>query len=229
AALLPRWAQAGGPDRLRRRLADSETRIRIVRAMRENLRRRGGAEAIVVAFFRADPQLEGKTLLEIAEERGRPPVETALDLIARGRVSIISFNMSERDIAHIMQQPYTMTSSDGGLVPIGDGRPHPRNYGAFARKLARYVREREVVSLEFAVRSMTSLPAAVFGLQDRGVLRIGAWADIVIFDPGAIQDRATYTEPHQLATGIDVVVVNGIVVRQDGRFVDARPGQVLRK
>ena len=229
AALLPRWAQAGGSDRLRRRLADSETRIRIVRAMRENLRRRGGAEAIVVAFYQADPQLEGKTLLEIAEERGRPAVETALDLIARGRVSIISFNMSERDIAHIMQQPYTMPSSDGGLVPMGDGRPHPRNYGAFARKLARYVREREVVSLEFAVRSMTSLPATVFGLQDRGVLRIGAWADIVIFDPVTIQDRATYTDPHQLAGGIDAVIVNGIVVRQDGRFVDAQPGQVLRK
>ena len=229
AALVPRWSQAGGLDELTRRLADAETRARIVGEMRENLRRRGGAEAIVVAFHRPEPSLEGQSLADIAEARDRPAVETALDLIARGRVSIISFNMSERDIAHIMRQPYTMTSSDGGLVPMDDGRPHPRNYGAFARKLARYVREREVVSLEFAVRSMTSLPAAVFGLQDRGVLRIGAWADVVVFDPGAVQDRATYVDPHQLAEGIDTVVVNGAVVREGGRFTDARPGRVLRK
>ena len=229
AALVPRWAQAGGPDEFTRRLADPETRGRIVVEMRENLRRRGGAEAIVVAFHRPDPSLEGQTLAAIAEASGRPAVETALELIARGRVSIISFNMSERDIAHIMRQRYTMTSSDGGLVPMGEGRPHPRNNGAFARKLGHFVREREVVPLAFAVRSMTSLPAAVFGLRDRGVLRIGAWADIVIFDPDAVRDRSTYIDPHQLAEGIDTVIVNGTVVRAHEGFTDARPGRVLRK
>ena len=229
AALVPRWAQVGGADALKRRLADPETRTAIVGEMQENLSRRGGAETIVVAFYRADPLLEGQTLAKIAETRGRPAVETALELIARGRVSIISFNMSEHDIAHIMQQPYTMTSSDGGLVSMGDGQPHPRNYGAFARKLARYVREREVVPLEFAVRSMTSLPASVFRLRDRGVLRVGAWADVVIFDPATVWDRATYSDPHQLAEGIDTVIVNGIVVRNEGRFTTARPGRVLRK
>ena len=229
AALVPRWAQVGGADALKRRLADPETRTAIVGEMQENLSRRGGAETIVVAFYRSDPLLEGQTLAKIAETRGRPAVETALELIARGRVSIISFNMSEHDIAHIMQQPYTMTSSDGGLVSMGDGQPHPRNYGAFARKLARYVREREVVPLEFAVRSMTSLPASVFRLRDRGVLRVGAWADVVIFDPATVWDRATYSDPHQLAEGIDTVIVNGIVVRNEGRFTTARPGRVLRK
>ena len=229
AALVPRWAQAGGADELARRVAEPETRAQIVAEMRENLRRRGGPEAIVVAFHRPDPTLEGQSLAEIATARGQPPVETALDLIGRGRVSIISFNMSERDIAHIMQRPYTMTSSDGGLVPLGDGRPHPRNYGAFARKLARYTREREVVPLEFAVRSMTSLPAAVFGLIDRGTLRVGAWADLLIFNPADVEDRATYTDPHQLAVGFDTVIVNGTIVREDGRFTDARSGRVLRK
>jgi len=226
---VPRWAQAGGADEFSRRLMEPATRARIVEAMRENLRRRGGAEAIVVAFHEPDRALEGQSLAEIAAARGRPAVETALELIRAGRVSIISFNMSERDIAHIMQRPYTMTSSDGGLVPMGDGRPHPRNYGAFARKLGLYARDRDVVSVEAAVRSMTSLPAAVFGLRDRGQLRIGAWADIVVFDPAEVSDRATYAEPHRLAEGIDTVVVNGEIVREQGRFTSVTPGVVLRK
>ncbi len=229
AALVPRWAQAGGADEFSRRLMEPATRARIVEAMRENLRPRGGAEAIVVAFHEPDRALEGQSLAEIAAARGRPAVETALELIRAGRVSIISFNMSERDIAHIMQRPYTMTSSDGGLVPMGDGRPHPRNYGAFARKLGLYARDRDVVSVEAAVRSMTSLPAAVFGLRDRGQLRIGAWADIVVFDPAEVSDRATYAEPHRLAEGIDTVVVNGEIVREQGRFTSVTPGVVLRK
>lgn len=137
--------------------------------------------------------------------------------------------MSEPDIAHIMQQPYTMTSSDGGLVPMGDGKPHPRSYGTFSRKLARYVREREVVSLESAIRSMTSLPATVFGLVDRGVIRIGAWADLAVFDPAAVRDAATYADPHQLSEGMFAVIVNGAIVLEDDRFTSATPGQVLRK
>jgi N-acyl-D-aspartate/D-glutamate deacylase len=195
----------------------------------ENLRRRGGAASILIAHYRPDPALEGQTLEQIAAARKQDPVVTALHLIARQAPSIVSFNMSEDDIAHFMRQPYTMTSTDGGLVALGEGKPHPRNYGSFPRKLARYVRERGVVSLEHAIRSMTSLPATVFGMDDRGVIREGAAADVVVFDPARVAERSTYTDPHQLAEGMDFVLVNGVVVKEGSRFTNALPGKVLRK
>jgi N-acyl-D-amino-acid deacylase len=230
AALLPgaadlpanRTPAAGsGPDA---RLSDAE-----LATLRENLKRRGGPASIVIAFFRPDRSLEGKSLAQIGAATRRDPEEVAMDLISRGGASIVSFNMSEDDIERIMRQPWTMTSSDGGLVAPGAGKPHPRNNGAFARKLARYVRERRTVPLEFAVRSMTSLPAEVFAIKDRGALREGAWADIAVFDPAAVQDRATYADPHQLAAGMAFVLVNGQLVVDGGRFTLALPGKVLRR
>ncbi|HXG54467.1 MAG TPA: amidohydrolase family protein [Vicinamibacterales bacterium] len=195
----------------------------------ENLRRRGGASAIQFAHYRPDPAREGKTLAQVAAGTGRTPVLEALDMIARGGASIVSFNMSEADIAHLMRQTYTMTSSDGGLVLPTEGKPHPRNYGAFARKLSLYSRERGVVTLEHAVRSMTSLPASVFGMHDRGVLREGAAADIAIFDLSKIVEKSTYTDPHHHAEGMHYVLINGQVVVADGKFTAALPGKVLRK
>lgn len=195
----------------------------------ENLRRRNGPDAVLIASYPADPSLAGKTLSEIANARGVDPVIAALALMDGGRASIVSFNMSEPDIEAIMRAPFTMASSDGALVPIGGSHPHPRDYGAFARRLAVYVRERKVVGLEFAIRSMTSLPASVFGITDRGVIRPGAYADLVIFDPAAVRDAATYAQPQQLAEGVSDVLVNGVPVRLDGQFTDAAPGRVLRK
>jgi N-acyl-D-amino-acid deacylase len=197
--------------------------------VRENLRRRGGPDSILIAFCKKDPSIQGKRLSEIAQSRGVSPVQAAIDIINGGDASIVSFNMSEKDIEAIMRQPYTMASSDGGLVAVGAGHPHPRNYGAFARRLAVYVRERKLVGLEFAIRSMTSLPATVFDIRDRGVLRPGAFADIAIFDPATIKDAATYADPQELATGVPTVIVNGVVVRDGGVFTDALPGRVLRK
>lgn len=232
AALLPDGVPAPTVEQLARRDAlNPEERAIVERAERvatENLRRRGGPAAIQIAHYRPDRSLEGQTLEQIAAARKQSPVLAALELIARQSPSIVSFNMAEDDIAELMKQPYTMTSSDGGLVAMGEGKPHPRNYGAFARKLARYVRQRQVVSLEHAIRSMTSLPATVFGMRDRGVIREGAAADIVIFDPAKVVDRATYTDPHQLAEGMAYVLVNGQFVIQDGRFTSAMPGRVLR-
>lgn len=198
-------------------------------ALRENLRRRGGPAAVQIAFFRPEPALEGRHLGEIAAARGVTPERAALQMIAQGGASIVSFNMSEEDIEQIMKQPYTMTSSDGGLVLMTSGKPHPRNYGAFSRKLSRYVRERRAIGLESAIRSMTSLPASVFGFRDRGVLRAGAIADIAIFDLAAVRDRATYTDPHQLSEGMHYVLINGVPVIAAGRFTTALPGVVLRK
>lgn len=195
----------------------------------ENLKRRGGADSIVLAFYKPDPSLEGQSLAQIAKARGVSPEAAAIELLKTGNPSIVSFNMQEEDIRHIMRKPYTMASSDGGLVMLGEGKPHPRFYGAFARRLAVYARERRVVDLEFAIRSMTSLPAAVFGMRDRGVIREGAAADLAIFDPEQIHERSTYTDPHQLADGMSYVLVNGVVVIDDGKFTDALPGRVLSR
>jgi N-acyl-D-amino-acid deacylase len=195
----------------------------------ENLRRRNGPDAVLIAQFAEDRTLAGKTLSEIAKLKGITPVQAAIAMIRAGGASIVSFNMSEADIEAIMRAPFTMASSDGGLPTPGVGQPHPRDYGAFARRLAVYVRERKVVPLEFAIRSMTSLPASVFGLADRGVIRAGAFADLVVFDPARVRDTATYAAPQTLAEGVSDVLVNGVPVLLDGKFTDAAPGRVLRK
>ncbi len=205
------------------------SREKTLAMIKENIRRRGGAASIQIALYGPDKTLQGKTLEQIAAARGASPEAAAYDLMAAGNASIVSFNMSEDDIRHIMTRPYTMACSDGALAMPGAGQPHPRNNGAFARRLAVYVRERGVVNLEFAIRSMSSLPASVFSLKDRGVIREGAAADIVIFDLDKIRDRATYADPHQVAEGMTWVLVNGVPVIADGKFTDALPGKVLRR
>lgn len=228
AALVPRWAQAGGNDAFKARLADPAQRGRIVAEMRENLARRGGADRIQVASYGPDRSIEGRTLAQIAEARGAEPVEAALALLDRGGVSIVSFNMLEEDIARLMRQPWTMTSSDGNLTRLGSGVPHPRGNGAFPRKIRKYVVEEEVVGLADAVRSMTSLPATVYSLRDRGVVRVGAVADLVVFDLAKVRDRSTYENPHQVAEGMRWVLVNGKPAIRDGQEGE-RAGVVLRK
>ncbi len=225
-ALIPRWAQVAGRDALLRRIRGDE-RKRILEEVRINIARRGGADTLVISRFSIDPSIEGKSLAELAGRAGTSAEELALDLLQKGDASLVSFNMSERDIELLMKQPWNMTSTDGDLVPMGQGKPHPRAYGAFPRKLRRYVRDRGVIDLPFAIRSMTSLPAQVFAMKDRGQIRAGAFADIVLFDPEKVNDAATYQEPHQLAEGMTHIVVNGVLVREDGRFSTALPGRVL--
>ncbi len=188
---------------------------------------RSGVDTLIIARFAPDPSLEGTSLDALAKRWNKTPEEAALDLLVQGGAGLVSFNMSEGDITHIMKQPWTMTSSDGGLGPMNVGKPHPRAYGAFPRKLRLYVRERGVIDWPFAIRSMTSLPAGVFGMKDRGTIRVGAWADMVIIDPAQVADKATYTEPHQLSVGIDTIVVNGRVARQNGAFTTTLAGRVV--
>jgi N-acyl-D-amino-acid deacylase len=225
-ALVPRWAQVGGDEALKKRAMGAE-RGRLRAEVRANIARRGGPASLQISRFVPDPSLEGKTIADLANATGESPEEVALDLLARGGAGLVSFNMSERDIDQIMKQPYTMTSTDGDLVPMGQGKPHPRAYGAFPRKLRVYVRERGVIDWPFAIRSMTHLPAMVFGLKDRGQVRVGAWADLLVFDPARVTDKATYADPHHLSEGIDTVLVNGVVVRDDGKFTRALPGRVV--
>jgi N-acyl-D-amino-acid deacylase len=229
AAVLPRWAQEGGRDALAGRLADAATRDRLRPEVRENIRRRGGAASLVLASYQPDPALEGLDLGTVAARRQRTPEDTALDLIAVRDASIVSFNMSMDDIDFLMTRPWMMTCSDGALFMAGEGRPHPRGHGAFTRKLASFARDRQVVSLPLALRSMTRLSANVFGLPRRGRLEEGAAADVVVFDPGHLEDRATYQDPHQLASGMSYVFVNGTAAVDEGRFTDALAGTVLRR
>jgi N-acyl-D-amino-acid deacylase len=226
AAVVPRWAEVGGRDAFLKRLTGPE-RERIKAAVAENLVRRGGPRSIVLTSYGRSQALKDPTIEAVAAERGQTPIDTIMALLERSDWPAISFSMSEDDIAHIMRQPWTMTCSDGELSPPGRGRPHPRGYGAFARKLAVYARERRVIGLPEAVRSMTSLPAEVFGLKDRGGVRRGALADLVVFDPETIADTATYESPHRLAAGVRYVLVNGVVAIDDGKPTGATAGRFV--
>ena len=225
-ALVPRWAEVGGRPELLKRIQGPEHE-RLATDVRRSLERRGGADKLVISFYRPDPALEGQTLAAVASRLNQPPEEAAMSLLQKGDASLVSFNMSERDIELIMRQPFTMTCTDGDLVPFGDGKPHPRGNGAFARKLRVYVNERNVIDLPFAVRSMTSLPAAVYGMKDRGVLRPGAWADVLVFDPDKVRDTATYVDPHQLAEGIEYVLINGVLEKDAGTYTGSLGGKVV--
>ncbi len=231
-ALVPRWALAGEtmpgmPSPLENRLASPQERARLRADMLVALERRGGAETLLLSRHRADTSLEGRYLSDLAEEWGLEPIDAALRLLDAGGAGLVSFNMSEEDIAHIMTREWTMGSSDGGLVRPGEGRPHPRFYGAFPRRIARYVRERGVLTLAEAVRGMTSLPATVFRMHDRGQIAPGRIADLLVVDIDEFGDAATYENPHALAEGIVHALVAGVFAIENGDATGALAGRVL--
>ena len=231
-ALVPRWALAGEtmpgmPSPLENRLHSPPDRARLRAEMLVALERRGGAGTLLLSRHRADTALEGRYLSDLAEEWGLEPIDAALRLLDAGGAGLVSFNMSEEDIAHIMTREWTMGSSDGGLVPAGEGRPHPRYYGAFPRRIARYVRERGVLTLAEAVRGMTSLPATVFRMPDRGQVAPGRIADLLVVDVDRFRDVATYEDPHALAEGIVHALVAGVFAIEDGEATGALAGEVL--
>ena len=225
AAVMPGESGAGAALEL----AEPRSRDRFLGLVKENIRRRGGPQSIVIASGRGAANLAGQNLEQIARARNMTPELAATEIVIAGGASIVSFNMSEKDIETIMRQPWTMASSDGGLSLPGPSLPHPRDSGAFARRLGVYVRERGVVTLDQAIRSMTTLPATVFGVTGRGEIREGAFADVVVFDPSKVIDRATYQNPRELAEGLDWVIVTGAVALRDGTFTGVRAGRVLKK
>ena len=183
--------------------------------------------------FMVMEKLEGRTLADILEGRGLPAtVESAavlaLEIVERGGASGIFHAISEEDVERILASPYTMVASDGEIPAFGQGAPHPRSYGTFARVLGVYVREKRLLTLEEAIRRMSSMPAARLGLGDRGLLRPGMRADLVVLDPATVRDLATFEKPHQYAKGVSLVVVNGEIVLDGERMTGARPGRVLR-
>jgi dihydroorotase/N-acyl-D-amino-acid deacylase len=236
AALLPSWALEGGGDALRQRLSSPETRgrLREVAVARIRDERGGGDPANVrIAACPFDHTLEGRTLADILAARGQEAsVENAADLVLeiveRGGASGVFHAIAEEDVERILRSPLAMVASDGEVPVFGRGAPHPRSYGTFPRVLGVYVRERGLLPLEEAVRKMTALPAARLGLGDRGLVRPGMKADLVVFDPATIGDRATFEKPHQYAVGVTLVVVNGEVVLDGESMTGARPGRVLR-
>ena len=229
AALLPRWSQAGGTDSLMARFDRPGVMADIRAAMVENLARRGGADRIQFRRVRFDESIEGWLLSDLASELSADPIDTAIDLLRRGGVSIISHNMDEDDVRTLMTPSWNMTASDGGLVPWMEGVPHPRSYGTFPRKIRQFVLEEGIVDLAAAIRSMTGLPAQVLRISDRGVLRPGAYADVVVFDLALLNDPATFTAPHQLAEGMIEVFVNGEIAISSGDFTGTLAGRVIRK
>ncbi|RLE52034.1 MAG: D-aminoacylase [Candidatus Methanomethylicota archaeon] len=237
-AWIPKWAFEGGRDKLLERLLNPETRAKIKEELARVMELRGGPERALISRFEADPTLEGLTVKQVAEKWKIPPDEAAIKLVEiatkeKSSLGIINFNQSEENIVKIMKKPWVMVATDGyALAPYGSlarGVPHPRSYGTYPRVLGVYVRQMKVLRLEEAIRKMTSLPARKVGFMDRGILRPGFWADIVIFDPDKIIDKATYLEPKQYPEGIKFVLVNGELVIEEGEHTGKLPGKVLRK
>ena len=234
--LFPAWSLEGESEARLQRIKDPKQRARIKQAIIKNLEEdRGGGDPknVVVARCEWDPSLQGKSLADILRDQDRPvtieqAAELALELQEKGGFSGIFHAMAEEDVQRIMKHPYTMIASDGGIVADGEGVPHPRNYGTFARVLGHYARDLGVISFPEAVRKMTSLPAARVGLSDRGVLREGAKADIAVLDISSIEDTAKFGDPHHYAKGTRHVFVNGVAVLLDGEMTGARPGRALR-
>ena len=241
-AAMPPWAQEGGLDAWIERLRDPAQRGRIAREMDtptddwENLYLAAGADQMLLIDFR-NPDLRhliGKSLQDVADERGKSPAETAMDLVVEdgSRVGTVYFLMSEDNVRRQVQIPWMSFGSDeASLAPEGiflNGQPHPRAYGNFARLLGRYVRDEGLIPLEEAVRRLTSFPAATLGISERGKLEAGYFADVVVFDPETISDHAEFGDAHRYATGVRHVLVNGTLVLRDGEHTGATPGRVVR-
>ncbi|MDH4347382.1 MAG: D-aminoacylase [Gemmatimonadota bacterium] len=239
-ALMPGWVREGGFDKWRERLQDRAVRRRLLAEWNGKpggaFAGPGGPEGVLLVDFRADSlrYLTGKTLKEVAAQRGTSPEETVMDLVVQdnSRVGCVYFTMTEENLRKQVVLPWLSFGSDASsMAPEGiflKSNPHPRAYGTFARVFAKYVRDDRLLTVEEAVRKLTSLPADNLGLKRRGRLAAGYFADVVVFDPATISDHATFDRPHQYATGVHHVFVNGTQVLQDGEHTDARPGRVVR-
>ncbi len=241
-ALLPPWARTGTGEEIKERLADPSVRDRIKRELETPTSEWeneylgvGGAKGFRIVDVRGNEDLkhmEGRILSDIASEEGKDPRDVIMDIIQGGGAGFVSHLTDEDDLRLGLRQEWAAFGTDGATVapdgPLSEGLVHPRGYGTYPKILGRYVRELNLFSLEQAIRKATSLPAQRLGIRDRGLLREGFYADIVIFDPETVIDKATYEDPHQYSEGIDYVLVNGEVVVDQGRITDARPGMVVR-
>jgi dihydroorotase/N-acyl-D-amino-acid deacylase len=236
SVLIPSWAMEGSEEDFEKRTADKKQRARILEGIKFNLLNdRGGGDLKNIQFANVqwDSTLQGKTLYDYVVGQGKEPnlengALATVEMQLKGGAGCIFHAMSEEDVVRIMQHPFTMHASDGGLAKFGEDHPHPRAYGTFPRILGHYVREQKVLTLEEAIRKMTSLPAQRLNLNDRGVIQEGKVADITIFDAEKVIDKSTFEKPHQYPEGIQYVIVNGVVTVDPGGVTANRGGKVLR-
>ncbi|MCL2548412.1 MAG: D-aminoacylase [Symbiobacteriaceae bacterium] len=232
---LPTWTFEGGTEKMLSRLQDPEIRQKIVAEMRATFSAdlKQWSDVFVASVpGEQNAWVKGLNIEAIAERQGKDPFEAAIDLLIEenGDVSQVSFGMCEEDVELIMQQPFVMIGSDGSTIPLDTTDvPHPRNFGTFPRVIAKYCRDRKLFSLETAIHKMTAMPAARMGLGDRGVIKVGMWADLVLFDFAMINDTPSFAKPAAACEGIRQVYVNGVLTAENGRHTGALAGQVLRR
>jgi N-acyl-D-amino-acid deacylase len=231
---MPSWAIAGGREEGRKRLADKTIREKVVKEIKEDLRKKDFKDFsfAYVAEYRANPAYNGKNIAEITQiarnsKKLDEQIEQIIEMYEKGGAGMVYRVMSEDDVRNIMRQPFTMIASDSSVRDFGSGFPHPRGYGNNARVLAGYVREMKVITLEDAIRKMTSLPAQTFGLKDRGLIREGFAADLVIFDENTVADKSTFEQPHQYSEGFSSIIVNGKLVFDGAKMTGELPGAAL--
>jgi N-acyl-D-amino-acid deacylase len=233
--ILPGWALAGGREEGKKRLADAETKKKIIEEIKKTLKdnKFKDFDYAFVASHAANKDFNGKNIKQIAKMvRGKDKldaqIEQIFEMYAAGGAQMVYHKMDEPDVQNILREPFTMIASDSGVRTAGEGTPHPRGYGNNVRVLGRYVRDLKIITLEDAIRKMTSLPAQTFNLRDRGLIKEGFAADLVIFDEKTVADKATFDNPHQYPVGISNVFVNGKSTFADGQMTSVRSGQALR-
>lgn len=232
---LPEWAKMGGNEEIIKRLQDIKSREKIKKDMeKEFSKSKRSWDKIFVASQRTDKwrDIEGLSISEIRNKKqGSSEFDIFCEILIDNNVNVeqITEYGHEDDLITLMKSRFTMVGTDGWSVPMGSGKLHPRFNGTYPRILGKYVREEKILTLEQAIRKMTSFPAQTLGLYDRGIIREGMWADLVIFDPDTIIDRATYTDPHQYPDGIHYVIINGEIVVKDKQHTTVKPGKILRK
>ena len=236
SSLFPLWSREGGSEKFVSRLQDPALQERLRKEAAAKVINLGGWQTVMISSLSKNPErekYEGKNFTELSQD-GADPIKLLIELVIKeeGGGSMIGFGMSDEELAGVLKYPHAMAASDGSALATSGklrfGNPHPRSFGTFPRVLGKYAREEKLFDLADAIRKMTSLPASALGIKDRGVLQIGHYADVVIFDANAVIDRATWAAPHQYPAGIQFVVVNGEVVIESGEFNGKLAGKVLR-
>ena len=235
STLLPDWVLADGQDSINARLTNPGIKEGVIDYMIRKLKRRKLKHFSypVVAYYKADTTMNGKSIEEVnllynRKHKAKEEAQTIIDMMMKGGASMVFHGMSDDDVVHIMQYPFNMFASDASIRIFNEGSPHPRGYGTNARVLSKYVRDEKVLTLEEAIRRMTSLPAQKFHFHNRGLLREGFAADIVLFDENAVKDLSTYEKPHQYSTGFKDVIVNGQITYENGQHTGVRNGTILK-
>jgi N-acyl-D-aspartate/D-glutamate deacylase len=228
AIVIPPQFREGARKDFLDRLDDAEQGPRVRKAIEERIDGKDGAKSLRIALYSAKPDWNGKDILALAEQEKKTPLDIVLEIEKHGGAQVVHFSMDDEDVNLIMKQPWVATASDGSSQVPGDSMPHPRSYGCFARKIGKYALTDKRITLEHAVRSASGLPADILRLPERGYLKKDYFADVVVFDPETFRDTATFDKPHQYATGVKYLFVNGKLVIDDGKLQDVLAGKVLR-